>query len=74
MGIAWGYLKAAFSGHPRYENPEYRARIMEYLAMELSGKTGYRNWVRVWGVGDGSELKEEFEACIRHRMPRTGQA
>jgi len=49
-----------------HDNPEYRERLIEYLGKELHGKTGYKNWVRVWGEGkrDGAELAEEFEAWV----------
>lgn len=35
IGIAWGYIKAAFAGHDRYENPEYRKFFRAYEFQSL---------------------------------------
>lgn len=39
LGIAWGYFKALVTGHPRYENPEYRRYLRRFERAQLvSGK------------------------------------
>ena len=39
VGIAWGYIKAMFAKHPRYENPDYRKFFRRYeLQSLLTGK------------------------------------
>lgn len=35
LGISWGYLKAALTGHPRYENPEYRRYLRRFERNQL---------------------------------------
>ena len=34
-GITWGYVKAAMSGHHRYENPEYRRYVRRFERAQL---------------------------------------
>lgn len=36
LGITWGYLKAAASGHPRYANPEYRRYLRRFERAQLA--------------------------------------
>lgn len=36
LGITWGYLKAAASGHPRYSNPEYRRYLRRFERAQLT--------------------------------------
>ena len=35
LGIAWGYVKALLTGHPRYENPEYRHYLRRFERAQL---------------------------------------
>lgn len=35
LGITWGYLKAALSGHPRYSNPEYIRYLRRFERAQL---------------------------------------
>lgn len=36
LGITWGYVKAAASGHPRYANPEYRRYLRRFERAQLA--------------------------------------
>ena len=35
LGIAWGYVKAFLTGHPRYQNPEYRRYLRRFERAQL---------------------------------------
>lgn len=35
IGIMWGYLRALFTGHPRYENPAYRRYLRRFERSQL---------------------------------------
>ena len=35
LGILWGYFKALFTGHHRYENPEYRRYLRRFERAQL---------------------------------------
>lgn len=35
LGIAYGYAKAALTGHPRYDNPEYRRYLRRFERSQL---------------------------------------
>ena len=35
LGILWGYFKALLTGHPRYENPEYRRYLRRFERAQL---------------------------------------
>lgn len=35
LGILWGYFRAMFTGHPRYENPEYRRYLRRFERAQL---------------------------------------
>lgn len=35
LGILWGYFKAQLTGHPRYENPEYRRYLRRFERAQL---------------------------------------
>ena len=35
LGISWGYLRAALTGHPRYDNPEYRRYLRRFERAQL---------------------------------------
>ncbi len=35
LGILWGYVKALVTGHPRYENPEYRRYLRRFERSQL---------------------------------------
>lgn len=54
LGICWGYLKAWFTGHARYENPEYRRYVRRFERSQLllgKGRALDRENARVRSLG-----------------------
>jgi len=44
------------------EDGKHREKFLEYMGMELTGKTGYKNWVKVWGNDDWGPLGKKVDA------------